>query len=172
MAIKMRLSRGGRKKSPFYRIVVADVRAPRDGRYIERVGSYNPTLPNDNDQRVVLETDKIKEWLAKGAQPTERVAIMLGQAGIIPMPEQSNRPNKSKPKAAAQQRLKDKEDKLAAQKEAAEAAKAEEAAAAEAAKAAEVEAEAPAEDVPAAEEATAEATPEEAPAEEADAEKA
>lgn len=165
MAIKMRLSRGGRKKSPYYRIVVADVRAPRDGRYIERVGSYNPTLPKENDQRVILDTDKVKEWLAKGAQPTERVAIMLGQAGIIAMPEQPNRPQKSQPKAAAQQRLKDKEEKAAAAaeaaKEAEEAAKAE----AEAAATSEEETAPEAAAETAGEEAATEVPAEETPAE-------
>ena len=165
MALKMRLSRGGRKKAPFYRIVVADARAPRDGRYVERLGTYNPLLAKEDENRVTMDTEKVKAWLEKGAQPSERVAILLGQAGIIPMPEQSNRPQKSQPKAKAQEMAREKEEKLKAKAEA-EAAAADEAAQAEAA-----EAEAPAEEAPA-EEAAAEAPAEEAPAEEAPAEEA
>ena len=174
MAIKMRLSRGGRKKSPYYRIVVADVRAPRDGKYIERVGRYNPLLAKGDEGRVVLDTDKVKAWLDKGAQPTERVAILLGQAGIIPMPEQSNRPQKSQPKAKAQERLKEKEEKAAAAKEAEEQAAAETEANEQAAAAEAEQAEAPAAEEAPAEETAAEEAPaeevvaEETPAEDAD----
>ncbi|MEM6812544.1 MAG: 30S ribosomal protein S16 [Pseudomonadota bacterium] len=156
MALAMRLSRGGRKARPFYRIVVADKRMPRDGRYIERLGTYNPLLGKDDENRVKLNEERIKHWLGEGAKPSERVAIFLGQAGIIPMPEQPNRPNKSAPSEKTKMKLADKEEKLKAKAEA-------EAAAAEEAKA---EAEAPAEETPA-EEAPAQEAAAEAPAEEA-----
>jgi small subunit ribosomal protein S16 len=122
MAVKIRLARGGAKKRPFYRIVVADIRSPRDGRFIERVGSYNPMVSKDNPERIVLQEDRIKHWLSTGAQPTERVALFLGQAGIIDKPTQSNRPNKSKPKAKAQERLKEAEEARLAAIEAAKEA--------------------------------------------------
>jgi small subunit ribosomal protein S16 len=125
MSLKIRLARGGTKKRPHYRIVVADSRMPRDGRYIERLGTYNPLLAKDSEDRVNLKEERIHYWLSKGAQPTDRVATFLGKAEIIPMPAQRNNPQKAKPKAKAQERL---------------------AAAAEAAKAA---AEAPAEEAPA-----------------------
>jgi len=159
MALAMRLSRGGRKKRPFYRIVVADKRMPRDGRYIERLGTYDPLQSKDSDKRVVLNEDRIKHWLGEGAQPSDRVAVFLGKAGIIPMPAQRNNPQKAEPSEKTKLRIADKEEKLKAKAEA-------EAAAAEEAKAA---AEAPAEEAPAeeapAEEAAAEAPAEEAPAE-------
>ncbi len=145
MALSIRLSRGGRKKRPFYRIVVADKRMPRDGRYIERLGTYNPLLNDDNDQRVQLVEDRIKHWLAEGAQPSERVAKFLGKAGLIDMPAHPVRPSKSEPSEKTKLKLADKQEKIAAAKEAAEAAEAE---AKEAAKAA---AEAPAEEEKAAE---------------------
>ena len=151
MALAMRLSRGGRKNRPFYRIVVADKRMPRDGRYIERLGTYNPLLADNDDNRVQLVEDRIKYWLEKGAQPSERVALFLGKAGIIDMPEQPNRPNKSKPFEKTLQMKADKEEKRQAAEEAAK--EAEEAAKAEAEAAAAAEAEAPAE------EAAAEETP-------------
>jgi len=151
MALKMRMARGGRKQSPFYRIVVADARAPRDGKFIEKVGTYNPLLSKDNENRVTLNTDLVKKWLAEGAQPSERVAKFLGDAGLIAKPENRKSIEKAKPKAKAVQMAKDKEEKLAAAKEAEEQAKAD----AEAAAAAPAEEEAPAE----------EATAEEAPAE-------
>ncbi len=150
MALSIRLSRGGRKKRPFYRIVVADKRMPRDGRYIERLGTYNPLLNDDNDQRVQLVEDRIKYWLGEGAQPSERVAKFLGKAGIIDMPAQPNRPNKAEPSEKTKLKLADKQEKVAAAKEAAEAAEAE---AKEAAKAA---TEAPAEETKAEEEKAAE----------------
>lgn len=166
MALAMRLSRGGRKARPFYRIVVADKRMPRDGRYIERLGTYNPLLNDNDENRVQLIEDRIKYWLDQGAQPSERVAIFLGKAGIIDMPEQPNRPNKSAPSEKTLQMKADKEEKRKAAEEAAkeaeEAAKAE----AEAAATAPAEEEAPAE----AAEAPAEEKTEEAPAEEAAAE--
>jgi small subunit ribosomal protein S16 len=165
MALKIRLSRGGRKARPFYRIVVADTRAPRDGRYIERLGTYNPLLNDQDENRVQLVKERIEYWLSQGAKPSERVAIFLGKAGIIDMPEQPNRPNKSKPGEKALMLKSDKEEKRKAAAEAAAQAEEEAKAAAEAAAAEPEEApaeEAPAEDAPAAE---AEAPAEEAPAE-------
>ncbi len=121
MALKIRLARGGSKKRPFYRIVVAEASAPRDGRFVERVGSYNPILPSDNPERIVLEAERIKYWLSVGAQATDRVVRFLGQAGIMPMPEQGNNPQKSQPRKKAQERMKEE----AAKAEAAKAAEAE-----------------------------------------------
>ena len=105
MSLKIRLARGGAKKRPHYRIVVADSRMPRDGRYIERLGTYDPLLAKDNQNRVMLKDERIRYWLEKGAKPTDRVARFLGSAEIIPMPEQKNNPQKAKPKAKAQERL-------------------------------------------------------------------
>lgn len=106
MALKIRLARGGAKKRPFYRIVVAEATAPRDGRFVERVGSYNPILPAGHAERVVLNAERLKYWLSVGAQPTERVERFMGFAGIVPMPGNANRPNKAAPKAKAQERMK------------------------------------------------------------------
>ncbi len=105
MTLKIRLARGGAKKRPHYRIVVADSRSPRDGRFIERVGTYDPLLPKDHADRINLQEERVRYWLEKGAQPTDRVARFLGHAEIIPMPAQRNNPQKSKPKAKAQARL-------------------------------------------------------------------
>jgi small subunit ribosomal protein S16 len=175
MALAIRLSRGGRKALPFYRIVVADKRMARDGRYIEKLGTYNPLLKDENDQRVVLVKDRIEYWLKQGAQPSERVAMFLGKAGMIDMPKQTVRPTKSSQSEKTKLRIAEKVEKQKAAVEAAEAAKeqakadaiaAKEAAAAEAeaAKAAaEAAANAPAEEAAPAAEA-------EAPAEEAKAE--
>jgi len=157
MALSIRLARGGRKKRPFYRIVVADKRMPRDGRYIEKLGTYNPLLNDENDQRVQLVEDRIKYWLGEGAQPSERVAIFLGKAGLIDMPAQPNRPNKSAPGEKAKMLIEEKEEKRKAAAEEEKAAKEEAKAAAAAAK------EAPAEEAPAKEEPAAET---DAPAEE------
>ncbi len=132
MALKLRMSRGGRKALPYYRIVVTDSRSPRDSNFIERLGTYNPLLAQNDPNRVVLNAERIKHWLSQGAQPSERVAIFLGKAGLMAMPKQSVRPQKSAPKAKAQERLKEAEEKARAAAEAAEAAKAEAAAAAEA----------------------------------------
>ncbi len=163
MALKIRLSRAGAKKRPFYRIVVTDSRNPRDGRYIERLGTYDPMLPKDR-QRVTLVEDRIRHWLGVGAKPTDRVARFLGNAEIIAMPAQRTNPQKAKPKAKAVARLKEEREKA----EAAKAAPQVEEAPAEEASEAPVEApaeEAPAEETPA-EEAPAEETPvEKAPAE-------
>jgi len=162
MALKLRLARHGAKKRPYYRIVVADSRAPRDGRFIEIVGKYNPMLPKDSEDRVTLDVEKCKEWLGKGARPTERVARFLGAAGLWDW-KAGNNPEKGKPGAKAEQMIKDKAEKAearkAAEEEAKEAAKEAAKAAEEAAKAAEAEAAAaPAEEAPA-EEAPAEETP-------------
>ena len=168
--LKIRLTRSGTKKRPYYRIVIADARAPRDGRFIEKVGTYNPMLPKTDENRVRLLEERIKYWLGQGAQPTDRVAIFLGKAGIVEKPVFNN-PEKAKPSAKTQERLKEREEKLKAAEEAAqeaanapaEEAVAEEAPAEEAVE--EAVAEAPAEEA-AAEEAPAEAVGEEAPAEE------
>jgi small subunit ribosomal protein S16 len=163
MAVKLRLARGGSKKRPFYSIVAADERAPRDGRYIEKLGTFNPMLPKDAE-RVVLDNDKAAAWLSKGAQPTDRVARILDAAGLMKR-EARNNPKKALPGKAAQERIKEKEQKAAdavkAEQDAKEAAKAAEAQAKADADAA---AAAPAEE--AAAEAPAEETPAEAPAEE------
>jgi len=97
MSVKIRLARGGAKKRPYYRIVVADIRSPRDGRYIERVGSYNPLVPKDHDERITLDNDRIIHWLSQGAKPTDRVARFLDEAGILKR-EPRNNPQKAKPK--------------------------------------------------------------------------
>ena len=157
MALALRLSRGGRKNRPHYSVVVADKRYPRDGRFIEKLGTYNPLLAKDDASRVNLNEERIKYWLSQGAQPSDRVAIFLGKAGVIPMPERKNNPQKAEPSAKTTLRIKEKAEKVKAANEAAEAAKAE----AEAAKAA--AAAAPVEEAPA-EEAAAEA-PAEAQAE-------
>jgi small subunit ribosomal protein S16 len=103
MALKIRLARGGAKKRPFYRIVVSESTSPRDGRFVERIGSYNPLLSHDNKDRVVINTERAQYWLGVGAKPTDRVALFLGKAQIIPMPEQKpTAPLKKK----AQERLK------------------------------------------------------------------
>lgn len=96
MSLKIRLARGGAKKKPFYSIVVADSRSPRDGRFIEKVGTYNPVLPSTDEKRVMLKQDRIAEWLAKGALPTDRVARMLDAVGMKPRAARSN-PNKAQP---------------------------------------------------------------------------
>ena len=149
MALKIRLARGGAKKRPFYRVVVAEASAPRDGRYVERVGTYNPMVPKDHEQRLTLNGERISFWMSKGAQPTERVHKMLASAGLMAAPVLRDQPKKSAP------------GKKRAEREAAAA----EAAAAEAAPA-EDAADAPAEDTPA-EETSAEAPAAEAVAEEA-----
>ncbi len=113
MALKIRLARGGAKKKPHYRIVVADARAPRDGRYIERLGTYDPLLPKDSEARVVLREERIRHWLDHGAKPTDRVARFLDAADIRPRAARLN-PNKSKPKAKAVARLAAKQEAEAA----------------------------------------------------------
>jgi len=106
MALKIRLARGGSKKRPFYRIVVAENTSPRDGKFIERVGSYNPLLEKGHAERVVLKKERIEYWMSVGAQPTERVALFLSQSGMIEVQKVSERPVKSAPKKKAQERLK------------------------------------------------------------------
>jgi small subunit ribosomal protein S16 len=172
MALKIRMSRGGAKKRPFYRIVVADSRMPRDGRFIEKIGTYNPLLPKDHDQRLILDTARAKYWLEQGAQSSDRVARFLDAAGLLTRAARNN-PEKGKPGAKALERIAAAEE---AKRAAEEAAAAEAEAAAAPAEEAPVE-EAPAEEAPVeeapAEEAAAEEAPvEEAPAEEAPAEEA
>ena len=166
--LKLRLSRGGTKKRPVYKVVVADSRFPRDGRFIEKVGFFNPLLPKDKKERVGLEAERIKYWLGQGAKPTTRVARILGENDLIPMPAAGNNPNKAIPK---KERNKKEEDGAEAPKApATEAAPAAEAPKEEAAPAAEApKEEAPKEEAaPAAEAPKAEAAPAaEAPKEEA-----
>ena len=150
--LKIRMSRGGAKKRPFYKIVVADSRRPRDGKFIEKVGFFNPLLPKDKKERLNLDIERIKYWLAQGAQPSERIARFLGQAEVIPMPAQRNNPIKAKPKKKAQEKL----------KAAAEAKKAAEAVPAEA-----TPTETPAAEAAPTETPAAEAAPTETPAAEA-----
>ncbi|MXO73908.1 30S ribosomal protein S16 [Altererythrobacter aerius] len=145
MAIAIRLSRGGAKKRPYYRIVVADSRAARDGKYLEQIGTYNPLLPKDSEERVKLNGDRAKHWLSVGAQPSDRVARFLDAAGIRERAPRNN-PKKGEPGEAAKER---------AEERAAKAAEAEEAAAAAAAQP-------EAEEAPAVEEAAAEAPADEA----------
>ena len=152
MALKIRLARGGAKKRPFYRIVIAEASAPRDGRYVERVGTYNPMVPKDHDQRLTLKNERIAYWLGQGAQPTERVQKMLASAGLMAAPEIREQPKKSAPGKKRAER----EEAAAAAEAPAEEAPAEEATADEA----------PAEEAPA-EEAADEAPAEEASADEA-----
>ena len=90
MAMKIRLARGGSKKRPFYRIVAADSRMPRDGRFIEKLGTYNPLLPKDSEERVKMDMERIQHWLSKGAQPTDRISRMLEAAGVLPKKERAN----------------------------------------------------------------------------------
>ena len=167
MALKIRLARGGAKKRPFYRIVVAEASAPRDGRYVERVGTYNPMVPKDHDQRLTLKAERITYWLGQGAQPTERVQKMLAGAGLAEAPVIREQPKKSAP---GRKRAEREAEEAAAAADAAEAAATEEAAApetpAEEAPAKEAAAEAPAEESPAEEAAAEESPAEEAPAEE------
>ena len=120
MAMKIRLARGGSKKRPFYRIVAADSRMPRDGRFIEKLGTYNPLLPKDSEDRVKMDVEKVQEWIAKGAQPTEHVDRMLEAAGIREKTERNN-PKKGAPGKKAQERAQEKADKAAAAAEAANA---------------------------------------------------
>ncbi len=124
--LKIRMSRGGAKKRPFYKIVVADSRRPRDGKFIEKVGFFNPLLPKDKTERLSLNIERIKYWLGQGAQPSERIARFLGEAKLIPMPKQRNNPIKALPKKKAQEKLKKAEDaKKAAEAAAAQPAPAE-----------------------------------------------
>ncbi len=128
MSVRIRLSRGGSKKRPFYKVVAADQRAPRDGRFIERLGSYNPMLPQGHAERFTINEERVKYWLSQGAEPTERLEKMLANLGLVAKPALRNQPVKSAPKAKAQERMKEKEEKARAAAEAA-AAPAEEASA-------------------------------------------
>ena len=171
MATKMRLARGGSKKRPFYRIVIADERAPRDGNFIEKIGNFNPMVPKDHKERVVISKERAEHWLKVGAQPTDRVQRILAELGMMDAPKITEKTKKHLPKAKAQERTKAKEEAAVKAEEdakaAAEAAKAEaEKPAAEEQPQAEAapEAEAVAEETPAAPEAEPAAS-EEAPAE-------
>ena len=104
MGLKIRLARAGAKKRPYYHIVVADSRSPRDGRFIEKVGSYNPMLPSDHADRVRLQNERITHWVSQGAVATDRVAKFLGKAGLIAAPELREQPKQSAPKKKAQER--------------------------------------------------------------------
>jgi len=157
MAIALRLSRGGAKKRPYYRIVVADSRSPRDGKYLEQIGTYNPLLAKDDPARVKLDEDRARYWVGVGAQPSDRVARFLDAAGIKERAARNN-PQKGEPGEKAKERVEEKAAKLAE--------------AEESAKAAEEEANAPAEEAAAEEAPAEEAAAEEAPAEEAAAEEA
>jgi small subunit ribosomal protein S16 len=161
--LKLRLSRGGTKKRPVYKVVVADSRFARDGRFIEKVGFFNPLLPKDKKERIGLEAERIKYWLGQGAQPTTRVARILGEQEIMPMPANGNNPQKAIPK---KDRKKDGEEAPKAEAAPAEAPKAE-AAPAEAPKAEAAPAEAPKAEAAPAEAPKAEAAPAEAPKAEA-----
>src|SRR5579883_2609716 len=119
MSLKIRLSRVGAKKQPSYRLVVADSRSPRDGRFIEKVGTYNPRVPHDHKERLVLQTERIKHWLGVGALPTERVQRFLAGAGLTEAPKRHEQTKQSKPRAKAQERMKAAEE---AAKKASEAA--------------------------------------------------
>ncbi len=171
MATVIRLSRGGSKKRPYYKMVVADSRSPRDGKFIERIGSYNPLLAKDDEKRVVLDAERAKHWISVGATPSDRVARFLDAAGVIERAPRNN-PNKAKPGEKAVERAEERAEKAAAAVEAAKDAKEAEKAAKEA-ETVEVAAEAVEEattDAPA--EAAPEAAAEEAKAEEAPAEDA
>jgi small subunit ribosomal protein S16 len=153
MSLRIRLSRGGAKKRPFYRIVVAEITSPRDGRFVERLGTYNPMLPSDHEHRVTLKTERVEHWIKMGATPTDRVHKLLGAAGMMEPFKYNEQPEKEEAAKAAMA--------VEAEKKAAEEAAAAAAAAA------------PVEEAPAAEEAPAEEAPAEAaPAEEASAEAA
>lgn len=149
MATAIRLSRGGSKKRPYYKIVVADSRSPRDGAFIERIGSYNPLLAKDDEKRIVLDVERAKHWVSVGAQPTDRVARFLDVLGVKERAARSN-PNKAKPGEKATERAEERATKLAEAEEAKKAAE-------EAANApAPVAEEAPAEEAPAVEAAAEE----------------
>ena len=163
MATKIRLARGGSKKRPFYRIVIADERAPRDGNFIEKIGNFNPMVPKDHKERVVISKERAEHWLKVGAQPTDRVQRILSDLGMMEAPKITEKTKKHLPKAKAQERIKAKEEAALKADEDAKAA----------AEAAKVEAEKPAEEAPAPteatesqEEASTETVAEETPAEE------
>ena len=150
MATKIRLARGGSKKRPFYRIVIADERAPRDGNFIEKIGNFNPMVPKDHKERVVISKERAEHWLKVGAQPTDRVQRILADLGMMEAPKITEKTKKHLPKAKAQERIKAKEEAALKAEEEAKAA-------AEAAKA---EAEKPAEEPAAEEQSQTEVAPE------------
>ena len=161
MATKIRLARGGSKKRPFYRIVVADERAPRDGNFIEKIGNFNPMVPKDHKERVVISKERAEHWLKVGAQPTERMQRILSELGMMEAPKITEKTKKHLPKAKAQERVKAKEEAALKAEEDAKAA----------AEAAKIESEKPAEEAPAStedepvqEEKSADAPSEETPA--------
>ena len=114
MALKIRLARGGAKKRPFYRMVVADSRNPRDGAFLEKVGTYDPFLPGDNPNRITVNADRIKYWISVGAKPSDRAAVLLSHHGLCEKPAISATPKKSAPKKKAQERLKAQQEAEAA----------------------------------------------------------
>ncbi len=120
MAMKIRLARGGSKKRPFYRIVAADSRMPRDGRYVEKLGTYNPLLPKDSEDRVKMDMERVQHWLDQGAQPTDRISRFLEAAGVVEKKERANL-KKGEPGKKAQERAEEKAAKAAAAAEAAAA---------------------------------------------------
>ena len=120
MAMKIRLARGGSKKRPFYRIVAADSRMPRDGRYIERLGTYDPLLPRDNENRVKMNVERVQHWLERGAEPTDRISRMLEAAGLRPSKSRAN-PKKGAPGEKAKKRAEEREAQAKAAEEAANA---------------------------------------------------
>jgi small subunit ribosomal protein S16 len=131
MSLRIRLARGGAKKRPFYRIVIADSRCPRDGRFIEKVGIYDPMLPSDNENRIVLKTERIQYWLGVGATPTDRVHRFLAAAELTAAREIPNQTKKAEPGAKAKERIREAEAAAKAAAEAAAAAEAEAAGSAE-----------------------------------------
>jgi small subunit ribosomal protein S16 len=174
MALKIRLSRGGAKKRPFYHVVIADSRSPRDGRFIEQVGTYNPMVAKDHPERLTLKEERIKYWMGVGALPTDRVARFLANAGMGEKPVIHEQTKQHLPKPKTLERIKEAEEaaKAAAEAPAAEEAPAEEAAAAEAPAEEAAPEEAPADEAAAEEAPAEEAAAEETPAEEAAAEEA
>ena len=116
--LRIRLSMGGSKKRPVYKIVVADSRFPRDGRFIEKLGSYNPLLPKEKKERIKLESERVKHWLSKGARPTTRVSRILGEQNIMPMPKPGNNPLKAIPKKERKKEGKEEPKKEAPKQEA------------------------------------------------------
>ena len=117
MALRIRLSRAGAKKRPFYRIVVADSRSPRDGRYVERLGTYNPMVAKGNESRVILKQERISYWLSQGAKPSDRVARFLGEANMITLPERSEQTKQHLPRAKTLEKIKEKEEAASKPKE-------------------------------------------------------
>ncbi len=114
MALRIRLARGGAKKRPFYRMVVTDSRNPRDGAFIEKVGTYNPFLPHDNEERITIKADRIAYWISVGAKPSDRAALLLSKKGVYDKPSVVETPKKSAPKKKAQERLKERQEASAA----------------------------------------------------------